>query len=82
EYGGPIASTPTGGLLSQLGIRSFTNKLHPITSPSELRSIKQLVQESPTAILVTEQLLTEAGRTNPVLGLATRVAYRSWVGLS
>ncbi|MFA5508891.1 MAG: hypothetical protein WC423_25935 [Vulcanimicrobiota bacterium] len=82
EYGGPIASAPTGGLLSQLGIHSFTNKLHPITGPSELHSIKQLVQESPTAILVAEQLLTETTRTSPVLGLATRVAYRSWVELS
>ncbi|MFA5507229.1 MAG: hypothetical protein WC423_17505 [Vulcanimicrobiota bacterium] len=82
EYGGPIASAPTGGLLSQLGIHSFTNKLHPITGPSELRSIKQLVQESPTAILVVEHLLTETTRTSPVLGLATRVAYRSWVELS
>ncbi|MFA5505738.1 MAG: hypothetical protein WC423_09960 [Vulcanimicrobiota bacterium] len=83
EYGASTAALdfPSSDLLATLGFFEAP-KLARIPSGSELRAVREILQDSPVASMLTEQLLTETTRTNPVLGLATRAAYRSWVGLS
>lgn len=68
-------------LLSRIGFGSIGTKLRPV-SGSEVRSVKQLLQENRVAALAVEQLVSQATLTNPVANWSTRLAYRSWVSES
>ena len=68
-------------LLSRIGFGSIGTKLRPV-SGSEVRSLKQLLQENQVAALAVEQLVSQATLTNPVANWTTRLAYRSWVSES
>ncbi len=81
EFGGPIASEASSNdsLLSAIGLGSIRTTLQPKRSGGELRSVREILQDSPVAALAAEQFLCEATRTNPVLNLSARTAYRSWL---
>ena len=80
EFGGPIASAaPADSLLAKVGLGAIGTKLRPTHSGGELRSVREILQDSPVAALAAEQFLFEATRTNPVLNLSARTAYRSWL---
>ena len=68
-------------LLSRIGFGSIGTKLRPV-SGSEVRSVKQLLQENKVAALAVEQLVSQATLTNPVANWTTRLAYRSWISES
>jgi hypothetical protein len=78
EYGDPVASTvpPSNTLLSRIG---FGTTLRTSTGGSELRSVKEVLQETPVAAFAVEQILMEATRSNPVLSMTSRVVYHSWL---
>ena len=80
EFGSPVASaTPSKSLLAKFGFGSIVTKLRPSRGSSELRSVREILQDSPIVALAAEQLLYEATRTNPVLNMTARTAYRSWL---
>lgn len=81
EFGDPVASTvpPSNSLLSKIGLGSIGTRLHQRRDGSELRSIKEVLQENPVAALAAEQIILEATRSNPLLSLTSRVAYRTWL---
>jgi len=68
-------------LLSRIGFGAVGSKLRPV-SGSEVRSVKQLLQENQIAALAVEQLVSQATLTNPVANWTTRLAYRSWISES
>ena len=68
-------------LLSRIGFGAIDTKLRPI-SGSEVRSVKQILQENKVAALAVEQLVSQEALTNPVANWTTRLAYRSWVSES
>jgi hypothetical protein len=82
---GQVASNSSGAqsetLLSRIGFGAIGTKLRPI-SGSEVRSVKQFLQENKVAALAVEQLVSQATLTNPVANWTTRLAYRSWVSES
>ena len=82
---GQVASnsseTQSETLLSRIGFGAIDTKLRPI-SGSEVRSVKQFLQENKVAALAVEQLVSQATLTNPVANWTTRLAYRSWVSES
>ncbi|MCA9780920.1 MAG: hypothetical protein KC800_29580, partial [Candidatus Eremiobacteraeota bacterium] len=80
EFGSPVASAaPSESLLTKFGFGSIVTKLRPSRGSSELRSVREIIQDSPVAALAAEQMLFEATRTNPVLNLTARTVYRSWL---
>ena len=80
EFGSPVASAaPSESLLAKFGFGSIGTKLRPSRGSSELRSVREIIQDSPVAALAAEQMLFEATRTNPVLNMTARTAYRSWL---
>lgn len=81
EFGDPVASAaiPADSFLAKTGLGSISTKFRVTQNGGELRSVREILQDSPVAALATEQLLSEATRTNPVLNLTARTAYRSWL---
>lgn len=81
EFGDPVASAaiPADSFLTKTGLGSISTKFRVTQNGGELRSVREILQDSPVAALATEQLLSEATRTNPVLNLSARTAYRSWL---
>ena len=81
EFGDPVASgaSPSDGFLAKAGLGSIGTKFRATQNGGELRSVREVLQENPVAALATEQLLYEATRTNPVLNITARAAYRSWL---
>ena len=80
EFGDPVASAaPSNGLLAEIGLGSIGTKFRTTRNGSELRPVREILQDSPVAALAAEQMLCEAARTNPVLNLTARTAYRSWL---
>lgn len=80
EYGSTVAQHDSkgGGFLATLGLRKAL-QLSKNPSGSELKTPREILQDSPVAAMIAEQALTEITRGNPALSIASRAAYRSWL---